>query len=358
MITKNRKGMALVLVIIVMAVLSILGAALFSLSVASAKSTAYQDKSKQAYYLARSGADAVSTHLIRNPDDDKLLLTKTSDDNSHFANGTFKVEVTGGANLINITGTGNVSDVEKSTTAVIARLTKGEMIDKAVYTNSNLDITGMRVEGNIQSGGNINYKTNGSNAFKGGALANSYKYIETVLPPATPPYTSQDLNVTGAVEINSSCKLNSITIDQNKTLKIVADNKIVNIVVNSIVGNGNIVIEAAGTGRVNLFVIGIMDVQTKGNINNDDPNKLYIYMQEGSTFKMQANIKVFAYIIAPQASAIVQSNQSTIYGALIANTLTKNGSQGANGTIVFVPTTNSEKYDENLKAYKVLKWEE
>lgn len=362
MITKGRKGMALGLVIIIMAVLSILGVALLSLSVASANSIAYQDKSKQAYYLARSGADAVSTHLIRNPADVKDIFAKTSENNTHFDNGNFKVKVEENGNLINVTGTGNVSGVEKSTTAVITRLTIGEMIDKAIYSNSPLDISGMKVEGDIQSGGNINFKTNGSHAYdtkKNSALSNNPKHIETTFPPNLNYYSNKDLKVLGpTIEIKDSYKFDSITIEQNKTLKIIANDEVVNIVVNTLEAKGNINIETTGKGRVNIFVITRMEVKTKGNINNDDPNKLSIYMQKGSVFDMQANIKVFAYVIAPEADAVIQSNQSTIYGALIANTLTKNESNGANGSVVYVPPKGSSEFDPNMKAYKMLRWEE
>ncbi len=363
MSTKNNKGMVLGLVIIVMAVLSILGVTLLSLSLASAKLTSHQNKVKQAYYLAKSGADAVSTHLIANPKDDALLLNETSDDNSHFTNGKFKVNVTNGAsNQIRITGTGEVSGLEKSTTAVIRRLTAGELLDKAVYTNSPLDITGMVVDGDIQSGGSINYKTNGHGAFDTStysSLSNSPKYIDTLLPPSTPLYSPENLTVSGGnVQISSSSKLKSINIEQNNTLEIIANDKLVDIVVETLTAKGDIKITTTGTGRVNLFVISKMEVQTKGHINSDDPNDLYIYMQEESTFDMQAGIVVKAYIIAPDASAIIQSEKSTIYGALIANKLTKNDNTGPNGSVVYVAPENSSEIDFNLKAYKILRWED
>jgi type II secretory pathway pseudopilin PulG len=361
---KNNKGMVLGLVIIVMAVLSILGLSLITLAVSNTKVIAYQNKTKQAYYLARSGADSVATYLIANPKDDVMLLSKTSEDNLHFTNGTFKVSVISlDANTMRITGKGNVSGTEKSTSAVISRQTVGELLDKAIYTNSDLDITGMVVEGDIQSGGNINYKTNGHGAYDTAnysAVSNTPKYIDTVLPPSgtTPLYTPQDLVVSGNVQISSSCKLNSIEINQNKTLEIKADDKVVDIVVNNLTAKGNITITATGTGRVNLFVVNKFEVQTKGHINNNDPKNLYIYMQEGSVFHMQAGIVVKAYIIAPDADAVIQSEKSTIYGALIANKLTKNGVNGPNGSVVFVPQENSTEIDENLKAYKIIRWEE
>ena len=100
-----------------------------------------------------------------------------------------------------------------------------------------------------------------------------------------------------------------------------------------------------------------MEVQTKGFINNTAPKNLFIYMQKDSIFRMQANITTNAYIIAPDAYVEVQSNQSTIYGAVIAKKLTKNGSNGPNGSVVFVPQDNTSIVDPNIKAYTILKWE-
>lgn len=361
----NNKGAGLVLVILVMAILSILGAALLSLSSASARLIAQQNKIKQAYYLAKSGADAVATHLINNPKDDTLLASEISDDNdSHFSNGEFNVKVDNGASYqLNITGSGNVSGVEKSTTAVIRRLTVGELINKAIYTNAPLDITNMVVEGDIQSGGDIDYKTTGHNQYdtsKYDASPNSPVSMDTVTPDVLPPdYPVQNLVVSGGmVQISDSYKFNSITIEQNKTLEIIANNEVIDIVVDTVTAKGNINITAIGTGRVNLFVYTKFEVQTKGFINNDHPKYLYIYMQQGSIFDLQAGIEVKAYIIAPDADAVIQSEKSTIFGAIIADKLTKNGVNGPNGSVVFVPQEDDSEIDENLKAYTMLRWEE
>lgn len=359
----KSKGAGLLLVVIIFSVLAILSAALLGMSVANAKNIAYQNKSKQAYYIARSGADAVGTYIINNPTEDTSLISQMSDDNTtFFENGTFNVSIkSNGANQISITGTGMVGGVTKTTTQVLRRMTLGELIDKAIYTDAPLDIGNMKVEGDIQSAGTIDYRTKGNNKYddtKYKALPNTPKYIDTLLPSAMPPmYPGSDLTVTSDLSINSSYRFNSIEIGQNKTLEIVADNKEINIVVDNLVAKGNIKITASGSGKVNLFVNNLMEVQTKGYINNKHPKNLYIYMQENSTFRMRANITTNAYIIAPDAYVEIQSEKSTVNGAIIAKELTKNGNNGPNGGVVFVPPENSSMIDTNIKAYTVLKWE-
>lgn len=55
--SRNSKGSALVVVIIVMAVLTILGSSLLTVSLAESKHAIHQEKKTQAHYLARSGIE-------------------------------------------------------------------------------------------------------------------------------------------------------------------------------------------------------------------------------------------------------------------------------------------------------------
>lgn len=55
---KKKKGAALVMVILVMAVMAILGTSILNVSLAQAKEASQEEKKMQAYYLARSGAEA------------------------------------------------------------------------------------------------------------------------------------------------------------------------------------------------------------------------------------------------------------------------------------------------------------
>lgn len=58
MIKRRKRGAALITVIMIMAVMTILGAAILNVSVHQASYAAYEDKRMQAHYLARSGAEA------------------------------------------------------------------------------------------------------------------------------------------------------------------------------------------------------------------------------------------------------------------------------------------------------------
>jgi type II secretory pathway component PulK len=103
---KGEKGSALITVLIVMGVLTVLGAALLHYSLTDNLQVINDEKRMQAHYLARSGAEAVADYIMKNPDGvDELLGKKT--ESVELGEGTFQVEVTkrdNGELLIESTG--------------------------------------------------------------------------------------------------------------------------------------------------------------------------------------------------------------------------------------------------------------
>ena len=60
---QNRKGSALVTVIIVFLVMSILGSAVLAISLSENRQVMIQENRMKSYYTARGGADAVASRL-------------------------------------------------------------------------------------------------------------------------------------------------------------------------------------------------------------------------------------------------------------------------------------------------------
>jgi len=67
MLLKNDKGVALLMVIIIMAFLLILGNSMLSTEIAEVYMNIHDEKEIQAYYIARSAAEALLSNLIENP---------------------------------------------------------------------------------------------------------------------------------------------------------------------------------------------------------------------------------------------------------------------------------------------------
>jgi type II secretory pathway pseudopilin PulG len=357
----RKKGMTLVMVIIVMAVLSILGAALLGISVSETKFTANQDKRMQAYYLAKSGVDTIATHILRNPKGVQALVNAPeSDVNNQLPNGSFKVDVinSGVANEIKVKGTGLVSGTQNTSTVVMKSLSLSEILDKAIYTNASMDITGMKVNGDIQSGGTIQYSSNGSNKYNDTAYPNSIRTIDFVAP--FPPAGTDNLVIKNQiVTLSSSGSYNSIEVGQKGILRIRTNGNNISIALNTLVINNRLEIDNTGGGSVSIYVNNNMKVTTQGLINNKEPRSLFIYLKAGSTFEIQANMVLNAYIIGPEATVQIQSNGSTINGAVFSNVVRKNATgAGPNGTVNFVPLPAGTTPGSVVPTeYRIVRWE-
>ena len=104
MIFKNEKGIALLLVITVMLVLSILGITFLSVALTDNKVVAYQEKSMQAYYIARSGADSIAAYLNKNPDNLDPIQMRTFINNMISADETEDVSLGKGHFVLTVMG--------------------------------------------------------------------------------------------------------------------------------------------------------------------------------------------------------------------------------------------------------------
>jgi Tfp pilus assembly protein PilX len=135
MIKKKRKGAALLVVILVMAVLVILGTAILNISLSETNQAAYEDKRMQAHYLARSGAEAALSAWENSSEADKpsgAAETVYLDSSNQFVDtstnmiGKFDVTVTSpaGANTDTvITSIGTVGNVTQTVTVTIKTTT-------------------------------------------------------------------------------------------------------------------------------------------------------------------------------------------------------------------------------------------
>lgn len=90
---KREKGSALIMVLIVMGVLTVLGAALLQYSLTDNLQVINDEKRMQAHYLARSGAEVVADYIMKNPEDADELFGKETEP-VELGEGTFKVKVT------------------------------------------------------------------------------------------------------------------------------------------------------------------------------------------------------------------------------------------------------------------------
>lgn len=91
----DQKGVAMPTVLMVMLVISLLSAALWQYSITDTTDVARDEKRMQAYYIARSGAEALAQYIIdpSNPQEVKENLDKKTSNPQVLGNGTFTVSV-------------------------------------------------------------------------------------------------------------------------------------------------------------------------------------------------------------------------------------------------------------------------
>jgi hypothetical protein len=93
MFARNQQGSVLVVVMVAMAALLILGGTLSTAALSDQRQAIRQQKNNEAYYIARSGAEAVA-HFLENSADPNSYIGNTTE--SDLGNGRFEVKVTGG----------------------------------------------------------------------------------------------------------------------------------------------------------------------------------------------------------------------------------------------------------------------
>ena len=153
MFARNQYGSVLVVVMVAMAALLILGGTLSTVALSDQRQAIRQQKNNEAYYIARSGAEAVA-HVLENSADPTGYVGDTTE--SDLGSGRFEVKVTGGDEgeiILHSTGYVGVFS-ERVTLTLVPQYAPGSpdppegadtflpVFDMAVFSNSSIELTG------------------------------------------------------------------------------------------------------------------------------------------------------------------------------------------------------------------------
>jgi|GEM_PF-2310477 len=348
-VIKGEKGSSLVMVLIIMGVLTILGAVFQFFSLTEHQQVVNDEKRMQAYYLARSGAEAVADYIIKNPDDVDELLGEESDP-VDLSEGSFKVKVT----EINpekpdegllIESTGNVDGFERTVKLQLLPYGSHGLGDFALFCNSGLNAHNHFT---VMGDGDV-----GTNAEDPGSIEfhNQININGKILVPNGDPNI-----VTGNVEIgrlaskvtfaipdfpnfpklvsNSPIRLNSdklkieedgdygsIKSGKNESLSLeihVGDkDNVREVVVNELTADKDLTIELVGDGRLKLYVKSLLRAGKTCNINDGSVNALTVYMGNNSEIQF-INDGVFKGTIFFKNKGNITITKMVIYGHIIS----------------------------------------
>ncbi len=287
----NRRGVALVLVIVVMTVLIVLGSVVLRIAVAENNFAVRHENKLQAYYLARSGALSVAEYMVRDAENDAHeLVDETSEWNEQIGDGKFRVETKNvpSSSDIDIISTGEYRGIQQQAKIRITGSSTGigSILQYAVAAVNDISVgdngNKLEIEGSIATKYGVINLDKGTS---GPQITDSNLNFPPIeLPPDRSPAVAYDLNLgklnlqqgSSAPIVNTTSSnptyiyTKGITI-KNNALKITGNG-----VAHLYVDEGNLIIDTNGefdvasTAKLYVYVVGNKTVKFigRGSLNN------------------------------------------------------------------------------------------
>ncbi len=277
----SQKGMTMVMTLIVIFIFTMLGAAIWQYSTNSTAHTDLTLKNKQAYYIARSGAEAFSTYVFNNKNYAELtdtinrLIDKPSD--------TFEIGDKGGTCTLLLKRTGDIIVVEATgtyqdvTSKAVLELKEEDVpkrpFDNAIYATDN-SYNSIQVSDYAEVlGGPV--ETNGKISTDGQPI--SFEYIEESMryeyPRVTFPPKDGDYDIKldpgqeKTIDSNSRKYYKELYIQHGAKLKFDTSKGDIIIAAENVRLYDDVIIE--GPNRVYLYVkVKFLSQIDRGSMNN------------------------------------------------------------------------------------------
>jgi hypothetical protein len=362
---KEKRGSAIITVLIVMGVLTLLGAAILQYSVNDNLQVHNDEKRMQAHYLARSGAEAVANYIMNHSDEVDELVGKETEP-VELGKGTFKVKVTEqNPEGLLIESTGYVDDFERTVKLQLLPYGSYGLGDFAVFCNSglsvgnNINITGdvgtnAEGEGSINLGNNIEIdgdvlvgpggdpdevvKTGNNVDIKSkGQLTSKVSYAI----PDFPDFPTLNSKKQIKLKNNETCRISedgdygSIEMKNNNMLVIDVGDYVREVLVDKLTAGTNLEIQLEGKGRLNLYVKSRFEVKSNSAVNNNGRiDALTVYMSDYSSISLDNNGVFNGTIFSNNKNTGICLNNMTINGHIISAGENNVSYDGKNNTTI------------------------
>ncbi len=337
----DDNGSILVLLIIIIPILLLLISVIGYYSLSEVYQTNYTENKLKAYYLARSGADAVSAYILNGNDVSSIIGRTFSyiDSNSDYANNIDEIIIEdAGGGTIKIISTATVENITENVTV---ELTPGSSstfteFDKAVFSEELIDMTG---SGTVNGDIGINSNADSSILLDGDAVISGDIYVgpeadingavfypdwyqlesniynledrrEYLLPEF--PDFPEELPQRGDYiapwwpepePIESSGWYNSITVESH--LDIETNGQDIIIRANELTCNGDGEINIHGTGKVYFYIEENFELNGSGRVNTSgdaDPADVFMYYSGSETLYFDGDNKFVGSLYALNAN--------------------------------------------------------
>ena len=308
----SNRGMALPLVLVTIVIFVMFSTAILGMGTVDTKGAVQDSYKAQAYYYAHSGADAVASYIVENPDN---LSAKEMNDlvDSLIANGDsdpFSLSPSdGGSIVVNVSRYGNTISVRSKATYhgiqatatlnINESVSSGAPLDKAIFSKRKMEIIGQKVTGDIaclseielgyadidkgklyihpNDDDSVVYRQRGQEGKGIPDIENLTEVFDyPVFPfPEFPGYPtglstySQTLNVNNSAQINDNrYYTNGINVS-NGTLEIIRGNtnRVIRTKYLKVSGSGQITDVRSGNGNLEIFVDDYLDLSDSTALN-------------------------------------------------------------------------------------------
>lgn len=354
MIKRSQKGMTMIITLIVIFVFTVLGVVIWQYGINSVKQADRSCKQKQAYFIARSGAEALSSHILKGSDTE--IIKNKIDSLLNIA--SLPVSIEDGSCTITLSRDGSDITIEsvgyfKGETSSAALEIK-EIIDtgmppyifkNAIFATGSITLIGnVSINGSLESNDKITI--NGSS--KPGFIENSPRAYPGIIFPQNNSTKKMEVSKNTTSYIDSDGFYDEINIDKGGILQFELTGGDLTIVANNVNVSGEINVQ--GIGRLILYTKNLKTSSNHGeiNISNESlPIESFLVIMPPAG----ANVGIFdvnrfrGLLYAPGAKVKLHG-KDTFTGAMVAGEVTNSD----NSDITYVNDANfiTESYFDGI----------
>lgn len=271
----NKRGVALIWVLMIMLVLPILATAVLNVAVAENKFAARQGDKLQAYYIARSGAQAIAEHMLRDPGGASNLIGRTSAWNNQIGGGRFRVTVSESNQVVDVVAVGELRGLQQTASIRLTRSVPGigGVFQHAIAARNNIDVANEAGAGIVITG-SVATRDGRIDLGKHGSATSRVIDPTMIFPPIVVPTITVGNNlraITSNITIASTAgtprfvRADSINLGANEAISV------------------------TGNGIVHMYVYGDINLGTKAQFNVVPAARLYVYVVGTRTISLSGS---------------------------------------------------------------------
>lgn len=362
----NKKGVALVLIIMVVLVLMVMGTALLVVGLTDTRTAVRHQEVVQARNVAFSGANIVADYInkqVKNPAVElsaipNLGATVVFGEGSYVATAA---KPDPDEDIIVITSTGTVNGVTSTVELTMSGFKPVNYFDGIRQTTyGNLDLKQLLIIDPASDPLNVTINWDPiAEGNSGITLAKDNEgdtdYIEFVYDETIPPMINPPSDTSGYVSLLMINSTYDFLEGSNYVVKeINVNNKALTFNTGSTGDNQYLIVDrfslkgdfiVNGSGSLHIFINEYASFQTPDKYLGPADATIFFYVMPGVTMDLIAGQFLNAYIFAPEATVTIQSDKTTVEGSIVGHVVVRRdvtNPAGPHGNFKFIPLSDEQ----------------